>query len=107
MSHFHAVDLGSVFTMQSQASISDLNNELEKAKVKERSSPAVQSMSKVFGTLPGGEGHQMSRDMENVQRMSDPNQGGKKPEEMSPQELHSALWQILTFRDSGMLLIRR
>ena len=30
--------------------------------------------------------------------------GGKKPEDMSPQEIHSVLWQVLTFRDSGGLL---
>jgi hypothetical protein len=27
--------------------------------------------------------------------------GGKRPEDMSPQELHATLWQILKFRDSG------
>jgi len=25
---------------------------------------------------------------------------GKKPEDMSPEELHATLWQILKFRDS-------
>jgi hypothetical protein len=25
--------------------------------------------------------------------------GGKPPDQMSPQELHSVLWQVLTFRD--------
>jgi hypothetical protein len=28
-------------------------------------------------------------------------QGGKPPDQMSPQELHSIIWQVLTFRDSG------
>lgn len=43
----------------------------------------------------------MSRDLDNIQRMrASASSGGKKPEDMSPQELHSALWQILTFRDS-------
>lgn len=41
----------------------------------------------------------MSRDLESIERMRDG--GGKRPEDMSPQELHAALWKILTFRDSG------
>jgi hypothetical protein len=44
----------------------------------------------------------MTREMEGIERIrAGPGQGGKKPEEMSPQELHAVLWQVLTFRDSG------
>ena len=44
----------------------------------------------------------MSREMESVERIRDgPSQGGKRPEDMNPQELHAVLWQVLTFRDSG------
>ena len=46
----------------------------------------------------------MSRDLDSIERMRDGaagRGGGKRPEDMSPQELHSALWKILTFRDSG------
>ena len=44
----------------------------------------------------------MTRDMEGIQRIrAGPAQGGKRPEDMSPQELHSVLWQVLSFRDSG------
>jgi hypothetical protein len=45
----------------------------------------------------------VSRDLDSIERMraGAGMGGGKKPEDMSPQELHSALWQILTFRDSG------
>ena len=32
-------------------------------------------------------------------------QGGKRPEDLSPQELHSVLWQVLSFRDSGTYII--
>ena len=47
----------------------------------------------------------MLRDMENVERLrTGPAQGGKSPDDMTPQELHSALWQILVFRDSGTWL---
>lgn len=30
-----------------------------------------------------------------------PSGGGKRPEEMTPQEMHAVLWQVLSFRDSG------
>jgi hypothetical protein len=44
----------------------------------------------------------MSREMENIDRIrAGPAQGGKRPEDMSPQELHAVLWQVLTFRDSS------
>jgi hypothetical protein len=47
----------------------------------------------------------MSRDLDSIERMRDGGGGGggggKRPEDMSPQELHAALWKILTFRDSG------
>jgi hypothetical protein len=49
----------------------------------------------------------MSRDLDSIERMrasatgGGGGGGGKRPEEMSPQELHSAIWKILTFRDSG------
>jgi hypothetical protein len=39
--------------------------------------------------------------MEGIERIrAGPSQGGKKPEEMNPQELHAVLWQVLSFRDS-------
>lgn len=52
--------------------------------------------------LPGGAGSEISRDMEGIERIRDaPAYGGKPPGEMSPQELHSVLWQVLVFKDSG------
>ena len=49
----------------------------------------------------------MSREMDSVERIrAGPTSGGKNPEEMSPQELHAVLWQVLTFRDSGKVLLR-
>lgn len=47
----------------------------------------------------------MAREMESVERIrasAAPGAGGKNPDDMSPQELHAVLWQVLTFRDSGM-----
>ena len=53
--------------------------------------------------LPGGSGTEITRDMEGIERIRDaPAQGGKPPEQMSPQELHAVLWQVLSFRDSGV-----
>ena len=40
--------------------------------------------------------------MDSIERIrAEPASGGKRPEDMSPQELHAVLWQVLTFRDSG------
>ena len=44
----------------------------------------------------------MARDMDNIERIrAGPEMGGKPPDQLSPQELHSVLWQVLTWRDSG------
>src|SRR5579863_6529570 len=57
--------------------------------------------------LPGGAGTEISRDMEGIERIRDaPASGGKPPAEMSPQELHSVLWRVLSFRDSGTVISR-
>ncbi|RDB30692.1 hypothetical protein Hypma_005902 [Hypsizygus marmoreus] len=105
--------LGEANDHLSQASVSDLNKELDKARSisqsqsQSRSGPGGASsgpadvLREIFFSLPGGEGGEMSRDLEAVERIrAGPEQGGKRPEEMSPQELHAALWQVLTFRDS-------
>lgn len=45
----------------------------------------------------------MSRDMEGMERIRAQGQGmggGKRPEDMNPQEIHAVLWQVLSFRDS-------
>ena len=50
-------------------------------------------------------GSDISNQMDGVERTSrasQPGGGGKKPEDMTPEELHAVLWQILTFRDSIM-----
>ena len=56
-------------------------------------------------TVIGLGGSDISNQMEGVERLSrasQPGGGGKRPEDMTPEELHSSLWQILTFRDSIM-----
>jgi hypothetical protein len=74
------------------------------ARAAARSAPGSQSpdaiLRDVLFKLPSGS--EMSRDFENIQRIRDGTaQGGKRPEDMSPQELHAVLWQVLTFRDSS------
>ena len=65
-------------------------------------SSSVNGLRDLLFKLPGGTGTEITREMEGVQRIRDaPAQGGKPPEQMSPQELHSVLWQVLSFRDSG------
>ena len=92
-------------SIQSQVSVSDLNSELEKARAKsggtrDGSSSTLRSL---LISIPGGNDGEMQRQMDSIDRIrAGPNQpGGKRPEDMSPQELHSVLWQVLTFRDSG------
>lgn len=103
--------LGEASDHLSEASVSDLNKELDKARAKSRSQtrsgpgsgPAdpADVLRDLLFALPGGSGSEMSRDLDNINRIrAGPAQGGKRPEDMSPQELHGVLWQVLTFRDS-------
>jgi len=89
-----------VFTLQSEASVTDLNKEFDRVRSKSTSSGDV--LRDAFLKLPGGSGDKMERDMEGIERMrAGITQGGKRPQDMSPQEMHSVLWQVLSFRDSG------
>ncbi|KAJ7512767.1 heterokaryon incompatibility protein HET-C, partial [Mycena galericulata] len=105
--------LGEAGDHLSQASVSDLNKELDKARSASttRSGPGSNPESvlrDLFFTLPGGSGSEMSREMEGIERIrAGPSQGGKRPEDMSPQELHAVLWQVLSFRDSIMKKISK
>ncbi|KAF9485078.1 Het-C-domain-containing protein [Pholiota conissans] len=102
--------LGEATDHLSSASVTDLNKELDKARSKSLSNtrgpggPSISpgdALRDLLFTLPGGSGSEMSRDLENIERIrAGPAAGGKNPDEMSPQELHAVLWQVLTFRDS-------
>ncbi|KAJ7185658.1 heterokaryon incompatibility protein Het-C-domain-containing protein [Mycena filopes] len=100
--------LGEAGDHLSQASVSDLNKELDKARSVQnnsRSGPGGGDTGTVLRdllfSLPGGSGTEMSRELEGVERIrAGPAAGGKRPEDMSPQELHAVLWQVLSFRDS-------
>ncbi|KAF8586868.1 Het-C-domain-containing protein [Ramaria rubella] len=91
------------------ASVSDLNKEISKARSKSVSGPDSSSVLRdLFLKLPGGAGGDMTRDMESVERIrAGPSAGGKRPEDMSPQELHAVLWQVLSFRDSVVKKIEK
>lgn len=66
------------------------------------------ALRSLFSSIPGG-GGEMTREMETVERIRASGaagqvpgaQPGKRPEDMSPQELHAVLWSVLTWRDSG------
>ncbi|TEB34401.1 Het-C-domain-containing protein [Coprinellus micaceus] len=102
---FHSL-LGEAGDHLSEASVTDLNKQLEKARSKQQSTrgpggapvPPIDTVRDLLSTFPGGS--EMSRDLENVSRASDPSQGGKDPAAMNPKELHDNLWQVLVVRDS-------
>ncbi|EJD48317.1 Het-C-domain-containing protein [Auricularia subglabra TFB-10046 SS5] len=104
--------LGEATDHISEASVSDLNREMTKARSKSRGGPGGNDDSSLlrdlFFQLPGGGGNEMARDMDGIQKLRDgPAQGGKKPEDLSPQELHAVLWQVLSFRDSVVKKIEK
>lgn len=95
--------LGEATDHLSEASVSDLNKQLEGARAKSvsRGGGPENTLRSLFSSMPGGSGGELSREMESVERIrAGPSQGGKRPEDMSPQELHAVIWQVLTFRDS-------
>lgn len=67
----------------------------------------MSTLRELLFKLPGGsDDHEMQREMDSIERIrAEPAQGGKRPEDMNPQELHAVLWQVLTFRDSGKLVL--
>ncbi|KAF7794906.1 hypothetical protein EIP86_006049 [Pleurotus ostreatoroseus] len=98
--------LGEATDHISQASVTDLNAELEKARAKAGATRgggngAADTLRDLLFKLPGSGGSEMAREMDSIERIrAGPAQGGKPPDQLSPQELHAVLWQVLTFRDS-------
>ena len=98
--------------------MSDLNRELDKAYQRARLAPgesgnnefSVSLIKDLLMKIPdtsdsGMSSQEMQRGMDDCERIragAAPEAAGKKPEEMSPQELHAVLWRVLTFRDRGM-----
>ncbi|KAG6918406.1 hypothetical protein DXG01_014811 [Tephrocybe rancida] len=96
--------LGEATDHLSQASVTDLNKSIDKARSASNTSRGRSEgdvLRDLLFSIPGGEGGEMSREMDAVERIrAGPQGGGKKPEDMTPQELHAVLWQVLEFRDS-------
>jgi hypothetical protein len=106
--------LGEATDHISEASVSDLNKQLDQARSRSRSGPGSSggnpgdTLRDLLFKLPGSAGGEMSRDMEGIERIrAGPSQGGKSPDQMSPQELHAVLWQVLTWRDSVVKKIEK
>ncbi|KAG1869912.1 heterokaryon incompatibility protein HET-C [Suillus subluteus] len=97
--------LGEATDHISEASVTELNKEFDRARSKPNSSSDI--LRDAFLKLPGGSGDKMGRDMEGIQRMrAGIERGNMRPGDMSPQELHSVLWQVLSFRDSVFPFLR-
>lgn len=97
--------LGEATDHISSASVSDLNKEMEKA----RNAPqdrGIDSIRDMLFQIPGGDGQNLSREMEGVNNLRAGGMG-KDPMDMSPQELHAVLWQVLSFRDNVAKTIER
>ncbi|KZT62442.1 Het-C-domain-containing protein [Calocera cornea HHB12733] len=97
--------LGEATDHISESSVSDLTKEFARAR-SQSGSASQETLRSLLGQLPGGEGGKLTREMDGVQRMrAEGGVGGKRPDQMSPQELHAALWQALKFRDTVMMYI--
>ncbi|KZT69926.1 Het-C-domain-containing protein [Daedalea quercina L-15889] len=126
--------LGEASDHISQASVVDLNAQLDKARASSNTASA-NNLRELLTSLPDGSGGELTREMAGVERIRASGQrsmgggaggygeraaygggdgyGGntgygtqgadmKSPEQMSPQELHAVLWQVLSFRDTVM-----
>ncbi|GAA5931982.1 hypothetical protein JCM1841_006122 [Sporobolomyces salmonicolor] len=63
------------------------------------SSGSANTLRKMLFDLPGGSGSGLSREMQDVEDIRTRASNGQM-NDMSPQELHKALWQVLVFRDN-------
>ncbi|EIN08362.1 Het-C-domain-containing protein [Punctularia strigosozonata HHB-11173 SS5] len=103
--------LGEATDHISQASVTDLNKALDSAKsrsVQDRGGSPANTLRDLLFKLPGADNSEMSREMDGIERIrAGPAQGGKRPEDMSPQEMYAVLWQVLSFRDSVVKKIEK
>ncbi|WWC61274.1 uncharacterized protein I303_103855 [Kwoniella dejecticola CBS 10117] len=98
----HSV-MGEATDHLSQQSVSDLTKQMSNARsISEGQSNSADTLRQLFFSIPGGEGSEMTREMDGIQNMRAGQPGGLDPSQMSPQELHDTLWKILSFRDSVM-----
>lgn len=103
--------------LQSQASVTDLNAELDKAKTKmstggtrglgNNPQSTFSLLQDLTSAIPSGGGSDVKSDLQEMERIraEGGSMNGKPPDQLSPQELHAKLWAILTLRDRSMSLI--
>lgn len=102
--------LGEATDHISQASVTDLNAELDNAKRKmsggargpgDNPESTFSVLQDLLSTIPSGGGSDMRGDLQEMERIraEGGSMNGKPPEELSPQELHAKLWAVLTIRD--------
>jgi len=103
--------LGEATDHISQASVTDLNAELNKAKKKistggtrgpgDNSRSTFSDLQDLLSVIPSGGGSDMKGDLQEMEKLraEGGSMNGKPPEELSPQELHAKLWAILIIRD--------
>lgn len=93
--------LGEATDHLSEASVSDLTKSIEQAK-RDPSAGSSRTLTSLLFDLPGAsDDGQLSRSMGDVEQIRQ-RAGAGGIENMSPQELHATLWQILEFRDGVM-----
>lgn len=89
--------LGEAGDHLSEASISDLNKAVSRARSDPNNSDG--GLVGLLRQIPGGDGEQASRDINEIRAAGG---AGGDPNSMSPQQLHETLWKILVFRDKVM-----
>ena len=95
--------LGEATDHISSASVSDLNKQMQKA-IEAPQDRSMDTIRDMLFQLPLGNGQQLSRELDGVNQLG---AQSRDPMTMSPQELHTALWQILKFRDDVVKTIER
>ena len=84
--------------------MSDLTKTMNNARsASEGQAVSFDTLRQLFTNLPGSSGSDLTRDMEGINNLRAGQ--GSDPNNMSPQELYSTIWQILSFRDSVMKTI--
>ncbi|KAK4049100.1 hypothetical protein OIO90_005570 [Microbotryomycetes sp. JL221] len=89
--------LGEATDHISEASVSDLSKEMQKARSTQGG--ATDTLRDLLFQLPGDSGSNLSREMSDVEGIGN-RAASSDPSTMSPQELHANLWKVLTFRDN-------
>jgi hypothetical protein len=90
--------------------LTDMNNRIAHARITQSGSAGgnsllVSGLKRYMTKLPVNS--ELSNDLDQMEQIIHENEqsaqgkGGKRPEEMTPQEMHSKLWAILSLRDKS------